>query len=60
MVAVRDGGPGDGQKHVLNVAAFALRIHEDDGSRHLYERVAAVRILPDGRRAVVFRWRGQY
>jgi len=56
--AILDGGPGDGQEHAANATAIQLRVTMADRSRHLYERVHAEQVLPDGRRAVIFRWRG--
>jgi hypothetical protein len=59
-LAVLDGGPGDGREHMVRAETIAFRMNGDDGSRHLYERVPTERVLPDGRRAVIFRWRGRY
>jgi len=59
-LSVLDGGPGDGRERMVRAETVAFRMKADDGSRHLYERVPTERILPDGRRAVIFRWRGRY
>ena len=59
VFAVLDGGPGDGQEDVVDSRTVQLVVTMADGSHHLYERVHTERLLPDGRRAVIFRWRGR-
>lgn len=58
VLAVFDGGPGDGQEHLIEPETDTVSVVADC-SWHLYERVHTERILPDGRRAVIFRWRGR-
>jgi hypothetical protein len=59
VLAVLDGGPIDGEEDVIDARTVQLVAPTDDGSLQLYERVHTDRILSDGRRAVIFRWRGQ-
>ncbi len=59
VLAVLDGGPVDGEEDEIDSRTVQLVVPTDDGSLHLYERVDTERILSDGRRAVIFRWRGR-
>ncbi len=59
LLAVFDGGPGDGQEHVMDAATVEVTV-DLDHSLHLYERVPSERMLSDGRRAVILQWRGRY
>ncbi len=60
IVAILDGGPGDGQEHGVDGDQIVLRVTSPvDGSRHLYLSMLTERMLPDGRPAVTFRWRGR-
>jgi hypothetical protein len=59
VLAILDGGPREGDENVIDPRTVQLVVNADDGSLHLYERVHTARILPDGRRAVIFRWRGR-
>ena len=59
VLAVLDGGPGDGEQDVVDFRTVQLVVTMADDSCHLYERVHTERLLPDGRRAVIFRCRGR-
>ena len=59
VLAILDGGPGDGEQDVVDSRTVHLVVKVGDGSCHLYERVHTERLMPDGRRAVIFRWRGR-
>jgi hypothetical protein len=59
LLVVFDGGPADAHEHVTGVETEKVIVALPDASWHLYEREPAERMLPDGRRAVVFGWRGR-
>jgi hypothetical protein len=59
VLVVLDGGPRDGTEYVIDADVVEVRVTMADGSLHLYERVPTERIFPDGRRLVIFRWRGR-
>ena len=48
LLVVFDGGPADGYEHVTDPDTDKVIVALTDASWHLYERVLADRILPDG------------
>ncbi len=51
--------PVTAKEHVMDAETVEVTV-DLDHSLHLYERVPTERILTDGRRAVILRWRGRY
>lgn len=59
-VAVLDGGPMDGREHPDDWDTEQLCVIMTDGQQHRYVRTDRIEVLPDGRSAVVFAYRGRY
>ena len=59
VLTVFDGGPLDDEERHIDAGKSEIWITSEDGARHLYERVHTERLFPDGRRAVILRWRGR-
>jgi hypothetical protein len=59
-LAVLNGGPMDGQEHLVEDNADELSVVMTDGQQHLYLRTSDVQLLANGRLASVFDWAGRY
>jgi len=58
-VVVLDGGPMDGREGEVAAGTDELCVVMTDGQRHRYGQTGHVGLLPDGRSALVFAWRGR-
>jgi hypothetical protein len=59
-VAMLNGGPMDGREHPIESDTETLHVVMTDGQQHLYERTGRHQVLPDGRTAPTFDWKGRY
>jgi predicted alpha/beta hydrolase len=59
-VAVLDGGPMDGKEHPADWDTEQLCVIMTDGQQQRYVRTERTQVLPDGRSAVVFEYRGRH
>jgi hypothetical protein len=59
-VAVLDGGPMDGKEHSIDWGTQQLCVIMTDGQQYRYGRTERSQLLPDGRFARVFEYRGRY
>jgi hypothetical protein len=58
-VAVLSGGPMDGREHSIEGETGELCVVMTDGQQHRYVRTDNFQVLPDGRSALVFVWKGR-
>jgi hypothetical protein len=58
--AVLNGGPLDGREHPVDTETADLRVIMTDGQQHLYGRTSKEQLLPDGRTAHIYEWKGRY